>query len=44
MPDSKPISKPFAPRATFSHVYPLDEFYAQRGAELPVIGRLKAEE
>ncbi|MDQ6632388.1 MAG: hypothetical protein M3Y82_11655 [Verrucomicrobiota bacterium] len=44
MPDSKPTSEPFAPRAKFSHVYPLDEFYAQRGETLPAIGRLKAEE
>ncbi len=44
MPDSEPTSEPFTSRATFSHVYPLDEFYAQRGVELPAFGRLKAEE
>jgi chorismate-pyruvate lyase len=34
----------FGGRAIFSEVYPLDEFYKQRGEPLPVIGRVKPEE
>ena len=40
----KPTSGPFAPRATYSDVYPLDAFYEQRGETLPVIGRVEPEE
>lgn len=32
---------PFPSRPIYSDIYPLDEFYAARGAELPVIERLK---
>jgi len=32
----------FASRAIYSDIYPLDEFYAERGAPLPAIGRVEA--
>ena len=41
---AKPTSGPFAPRATYSDVYPLDAFYEQRGEQLPVIGRVHPDE
>jgi chorismate-pyruvate lyase len=41
---AKPTSGPFAPRTSYSDVYPLDAFYEQRGEDLPVIGRIKADE
>lgn len=37
-------SGPFAPRATYPETYPLDAFYAQRGDQLPVIGRVEPSE
>ncbi|MFN7139789.1 MAG: hypothetical protein ACK4UN_10660, partial [Limisphaerales bacterium] len=40
MLNTKSISGPFAPRATYSEVYPLDAFYEERGEHLPVIGRI----
>lgn len=46
MPSPKiyPEIEAFGGRAIFSEVYPLDEFYKQRGEPLPVIGRVKPEE
>jgi chorismate-pyruvate lyase len=41
---AKPTSGPFAPRATYSDVYPLDAFYEHRGEPLPAIGRVEPEE
>lgn len=43
MSDSQPRleTEPFADRALYSHVYPLDEFYQQRGDALPNIGRVE---
>ena len=41
---AKPTSGPFAPRATYSDIYPLDAFYEQRGEQLPVIGRVHPDE
>jgi chorismate-pyruvate lyase len=35
---------PFGPRAVFSDVYPLNEFYAARSTALPVIGHVDANE
>ncbi len=46
MPNSQKKSEvqAFAPRAIYSDVYPLDEFYQQRGDPLPVIGRVEPTE
>ena len=41
---AKPTSGPFAPRATYSEVYPLDAFYERRGESLPTIGHVSPEE
>ncbi len=41
---TKPAHEPFSPMAVFSHIYPLDEFYAQSGKPLPAIGRVKSDE
>ena len=41
---AKPTSGPFAPRATYSDIYPLDAFYEQRGDALPVIGRVESDQ
>jgi chorismate-pyruvate lyase len=43
-PQKQPILEPFAPRAAFPDIYPLDEFYAERKLSLPVIGRVEADE
>lgn len=37
-------SGPFAPRATYSDIYPLDAFYENSGTSLPVIGRVEPDE
>lgn len=37
-------SGPFAPRTSYSNIYPLDAFYENRGESLPVIGRLEPDE
>jgi len=44
MSSSRRAEAPFAPRAIFSNIHPLDEFYAARGEALPAIGRVAAEE
>jgi hypothetical protein len=33
---------PFSPRPIYSDIYPLDEFYAMRGQEAPVLGHIQA--
>ncbi len=43
MPDSNTNTEAFTDRAIYSDIYPLDEFYQQRGAQLPLIGRVKPE-
>lgn len=43
-PQNKSEAKPFAARAIYSDVYPLDEFYQQRGEPLPAIGRVEPHE
>jgi chorismate-pyruvate lyase len=35
---------PFGPRAVFSDIYPLNEFYAARNTPLPAIGHVQANE
>ena len=40
-PQKKSESEPFAARAIYSDVYPLDEFYKQRGEPLPAIGHVE---
>ncbi|HWD17641.1 MAG TPA: hypothetical protein VHB20_00050 [Verrucomicrobiae bacterium] len=39
-----PPDPAFAPRAIFSDIYPLDEFYAARHCPVPAIGRVEAAE
>ncbi|MDB6024950.1 MAG: hypothetical protein JWM68_1173 [Verrucomicrobiales bacterium] len=41
---AKPTSGPFAPRATYSQIYPLDAFYEKRGEQLPVIGQVMGDD
>jgi chorismate-pyruvate lyase len=41
---AKTEAAPFAARAVYSDVYPLDEFYNERGETLPVIGRVEPDE
>jgi chorismate-pyruvate lyase len=44
MPDQQAKLEPFSPRAIFSDVYPMDEFYAQRQMSLPIYGRVEPEQ
>jgi chorismate-pyruvate lyase len=43
-PETKTEAAPFAARPVYSDVYPLDEFYRERGEPLPVIGRVEPDE
>jgi chorismate-pyruvate lyase len=43
-PTASSTAAPFAPRAVFTESYPLDEFYAARRMQLPVIGQVDKKE
>lgn len=43
-PQAKSEAEPFAARPVYSDVYPLDEFYKERGEPLPVIGHVEPDE